>query len=119
MPKTTDVYVGRRIRQRRWVIGITQKELADRVDTKFQQIQKYETGAKRVGASSLWKIANTLNVPISYFFEGLGSRDLELEAFLIDRDTMTLMAIYFGIPQTKRSAVLELARALAETDSEC
>lgn len=118
MPRTTDVYVGRRIRQRRWVIGLTQKELADRVGIKFQQIQKYETGANRVGASRLWELANTLSVPISYFFDGVGNRDLELETFLNDRDVLVLVAIYFGIPQTKRSAILDLARAMAETSSE-
>ena len=50
---------------------MTQQQLADRVGIKFQQIQKYETGANRISASRLWDIANTLEVPIEFFFEGL------------------------------------------------
>ena len=71
MVHEVDVHVGKRIRQRRWLTGMTQQKLAELVGIKFQQIQKYETGANRVSASRLWDIAEALEVPVAFFFEGL------------------------------------------------
>ena len=71
MSHPVDEHVGKRIRHRRWMVGMTQQQLADRVGIKFQQIQKYETGMNRVSASRLWDIAEALTVPVSFFFEGL------------------------------------------------
>ena len=71
MKHPVDVHVGKRIRHRRWMVGMTQQQLADKVGIKFQQIQKYETGMNRVSASRLWDIADALGVAISFFFEGL------------------------------------------------
>ena len=71
MKHPVDVHVGKRIRHRRWTMGTTQQQLADAVGIKFQQIQKYETGANRVSASRLWDIATALQVPVSFFFEGM------------------------------------------------
>ena len=73
MTHPVDVHVGKRIRHRRWLVGMTQQQLAERVGIKFQQIQKYETGANRVSASRLWDIADALDVSVSFFFEGLES----------------------------------------------
>ena len=70
MKHPVDVHVGKRIRHRRWMIGMTQQQLADKVGIKFQQIQKYETGANRVSASRLWEIARALEVPVERFFSG-------------------------------------------------
>ena len=70
MAHPVDVHVGKRIRHRRWMTGITQQQLADRVGIKFQQIQKYETGANRVSASRLWEIARALEVPVERFLSG-------------------------------------------------
>jgi transcriptional regulator with XRE-family HTH domain len=69
-PLPTDVNVGRRIRMRRLMMGITQEKLAGRVGLTFQQIQKYESGKNRVSASRLQQFANILQVPVSFFFEG-------------------------------------------------
>ena len=80
MPHAVDVHVGKRIRQRRWLIGMTQQTLAESVGIKFQQIQKYETGANRVSASRLWDIAEVVGVPVSFFFEGMEAVDTEAEA---------------------------------------
>jgi transcriptional regulator with XRE-family HTH domain len=66
-----DVHVGKRVRHRRWMVGMTQQQLAEKVGIKFQQIQKYETGMNRVSASRLWDISEALSVPVSYFFEGM------------------------------------------------
>ena len=71
MKHPVDAHVGKRIRHRRWMVGMTQQQLADRVGIKFQQIQKYETGMNRVSASRLWDIADALGVTIAFFFEGL------------------------------------------------
>ena len=77
MKHPVDVHVGKRIRHRRWMIGMTQQQLAERVGIKFQQIQKYETGMNRVSASRLWDISDTLEVPVSFFFDGLDARQTE------------------------------------------
>jgi transcriptional regulator with XRE-family HTH domain len=65
-----DVEIGRKIRALRLQRGLSQSGLADGIDLTFQQVQKYEKGANRIGASRLQQIANTLQVPISFFFEG-------------------------------------------------
>jgi transcriptional regulator with XRE-family HTH domain len=70
MKHPVDAHVGKRIRHRRWMVGMTQQQLADKVGIKFQQIQKYETGMNRVSASRLWDIADALGVGINFFFEG-------------------------------------------------
>jgi transcriptional regulator with XRE-family HTH domain len=122
MAHHVDVHVGKRIRHRRWMIGLTQQQLAGRVGIKFQQIQKYETGANRVSASRLWDIADALDVAVPFFFEGLvgetardtapaGSVDL-----LSDREALELVRSYYALPDTQRRRFLDLARALAETD---
>ena len=77
MAHQVDCHVGKRIRQRRWLVGMTQQQLAEKVGIKFQQIQKYETGANRVSASRLWDIADALDVPVHFFFEGLDKVDEE------------------------------------------
>ena len=68
-----DVLVGARVRIRRKVLGISQAQLAQAVQLTFQQVQKYERGINRVSASKLYVIAQTLDVPIAYFFEDLPS----------------------------------------------
>lgn len=68
-PNPIDVHVGSRIRLRRISLGLTQNQLAKSVGLTFQQIQKYESGTNRIGASRLWDITHTLKVPVSYLFE--------------------------------------------------
>ncbi len=69
-----DHHVGRRVRERRREIGMSQKTLADALGIAYQQIQKYEAGTSRVAASRLWDIAKALEVDIGYFFEGIQRR---------------------------------------------
>ncbi len=69
-----DDHVGRRIRQRRNALGMSQTKLADALGISFQQVQKYEIGFNRVAASRLWDIAKALEVDIGYFFEGIQKR---------------------------------------------
>ena len=73
-------YVGGRIRRRRRSLGLTQKRLGDAVGMTFQQVQKYECGGNRIDVSRLWLLACALDVPVSYFFEGLPRDALNLSA---------------------------------------
>ncbi len=70
-PHPIDVHVGRRLRLRRSLMGLSQEKLAELVGVTFQQIQKYERGTNRIGSSRLYRLAQVLQVPVSYFFEGL------------------------------------------------
>jgi transcriptional regulator with XRE-family HTH domain len=117
MKHPVDVHVGQRVRQRRWMIGMTQQQLGNKVGIKFQQIQKYETGTNRISASRLWDIAAALEVPVSFFFEGL-NRD-ELGAYgqgdiLTDKEALELIRAYYSIPETQRRRLFDLARVLSE-----
>jgi transcriptional regulator with XRE-family HTH domain len=71
-PDPVDVHVGNRARLRRMVLGLSQVELAEKIGVSFQQIQKYERGMNRISASTLYRYADTLSVPVSFFFEEYG-----------------------------------------------
>jgi transcriptional regulator with XRE-family HTH domain len=70
MPNPTDKHVGTRVRMRRMMLGMSQEKLGDALSLTFQQVQKYEKGTNRIGASRLQQIAHFLQVPVSFFFEG-------------------------------------------------
>ena len=72
-PNPIDVYVGKRMRLRRQMLDLSQERLASALGLTFQQVQKYERGLNRIGASRLWDAAMVLNVPITYFFDGMGA----------------------------------------------
>ncbi len=74
LPHPVDVHVGQRLRLRRALMGLSQERLAELVGVTFQQIQKYERGANRIGSSRLYELARVLAVPVDYFFEGLEER---------------------------------------------
>ncbi|KPQ08198.1 MAG: putative transcriptional regulator [Rhodobacteraceae bacterium HLUCCA12] len=115
MKHPVDVHVGKRIRHRRWMVGMTQQQLADAVGIKFQQIQKYETGMNRVSASRLWDIARTLSVPVGFFFEGLDQQaGAVVEADLLaSKEAMELVRAYFAIPEAQRKRLFDLAQVLS------
>ncbi|MEM9972165.1 MAG: helix-turn-helix transcriptional regulator [Pseudomonadota bacterium] len=71
-PHPVDVHVGSRVKVRRTMIGMSQEKLGEALGLTFQQVQKYEKGTNRIGASRLFQIAKTLDVPISFLFEGVG-----------------------------------------------
>ncbi len=122
MAHIVDVHVGKRIRQRRWLIGMTQQKLAELVGIKFQQIQKYETGANRVSASRLWDIADALDVKVAFFFEGLRAEDSDVredadtvpEDLMGAKEAMDLVRSYYAIPENQRRRLFELARVLSD-----
>ena len=121
MKHPVDVHVGKRVRHRRWMVGRTQQQLAEAVGIKFQQIQKYETGMNRVSASRLWDIANVLDVPVSFFFEGLEAEQSntasETQApadVLADKEALELLRSYYSIPENQRRKLFDLARVLSD-----
>ena len=102
--------------------GVTQQQLAEAVGIKFQQIQKYETGMNRVSASRLWDIAEALDVPVSFFFEGLSGdapNGAETNAngvqgdLMANREAVELVRSYYSIPENQRRQLFELARVLS------
>jgi transcriptional regulator with XRE-family HTH domain len=118
MKHPVDAHVGKRIRHRRWMVGMTQQQLADKVGIKFQQIQKYETGMNRVSASRLWDIADALGVSISFFFEGLDEAGAAARAtegdILGDKEALELVRSYYSIPEAQRRRLFDLARVLSD-----
>lgn len=124
MKHPVDTHVGKRVRHRRWAIGMTQQQLAERVGIKFQQIQKYETGMNRISASRLWDIAHAMGVPVSFFFEGLGTGDLANSTgapgglprdLMAEKEALELVRSYYAIPENQRRRLFDLARVLSET----
>src|SRR5580698_8142106 len=89
VPNPTDKHVGMRIRMRRMMLGMSQTNLADAVGLTFQQIQKYEKGTNRVGASRLQQFAKILSVPISFFFDGAPTAQLTGVKTTRDEDGVT------------------------------
>ncbi|WP_411816424.1 helix-turn-helix domain-containing protein [Hyphococcus sp. DH-69] len=128
MAHPIDIHVGRRLRQRRRLLGLTQEKLAQAVDIRFQQIQKYESGSNRISASRLWSLSKALDVSISYFFEGMNGAeptlDMDLrseikksdapaEGLLDEKETMDLVRYYYRLDEEPRRRLLDLARALS------
>ncbi|WP_375689347.1 helix-turn-helix domain-containing protein, partial [Bartonella sp. AP57NXGY] len=74
-PHFNDISIGRKIRFKRTMLGMSQKKLGSQLGVTFQQIQKYEKGFNRIGAGRLQEIADILNVPISFFYSGLSTKD--------------------------------------------
>lgn len=120
MAHPVDVHVGKRIRHRRWLVGMTQQQLAEQVGIKFQQIQKYETGANRVSASRLWDISDALDVSVSFFFDGLEEEtgsvagDSVPADLMGDKEALDLVRSYYAIPENQRRRLFELARVLSD-----
>ncbi len=120
MKHPVDVHVGMRVRHRRWMVGMTQQQLAEQVGIKFQQIQKYETGMKKISPSRLWDISDSMGVPVAYFFEGLEASGGETRSsnipgdLLADREALELVRSYYAIPENQRRRLFDLARVLSE-----
>lgn len=127
-PNPVDVHVGTRLRLRRQVMKMSQERLGDSLGITFQQIQKYERGANRVGASRLWKISQILDVPVGFFFEGLGDGPTAdgfaendqlpiVYDFINSSDGVSLATAVSQIKsKAVRRQILELARSLAAAD---
>jgi len=127
-PNPIDVQVGSRVRLRRNMLGLSQEKLGTAIGLTFQQVQKYERGANRIGASRLHELSRVLDVPVSFFFDDLdpvrapaipgGFAEPPAEAFESDpmrrRETVELVDAYYAIDDAAvRRRLLDLARALA------
>lgn len=125
-PNPIDIHVGSRIRLRRNMLGVSQEKLGDSLGITFQQIQKYEKGTNRVGASRLQAIASILNAPVSFFFEGAPGEDglpapgltedgtAYVADFLNSSEGIQLNRAFVKISDPKvRRKVLDLVKALA------
>ena len=115
-PNPIDKYVGSRIRMRRLMLSMSQEKLADALGLTFQQVQKYEKGTNRVGASRLQAISNALEVPVSFFFDGApGVRGAAAvgndftQAFLATRDGLALARLWPTLPDNVRHQLVVLA----------
>jgi len=100
------------------MVGATQHQVASQVGVRFQQLQKYESGQNRIGASRLWQIANVLDVPVAHFFEGLSGRsadtDWSQQLLGAEEEARALVRAYYGIPEPQRRQLLNLARTMSE-----
>lgn len=132
-PNPIDVHVGARVRLRRTLLGLSQEKLGEAIGLTFQQVQKYERGANRIGASRLFDLSRVLDVPVSYFFDDMpevvsrqsprqlvvGQVENPTDAPEPDpmnkRETLELVRAYYRITDPRvRRRVFELAKALAK-----
>jgi len=132
-----DIHVGARMRLRRTLLGLSQMALADSIGLTFQQVQKYERGANRIGASRLFDLARVLDVPVSFFFDDMldtvraqspvavitGTAPASTDRVpdgtehLAHRETLELVRHYYQIPARARAQVFALAKALARSEA--
>jgi len=132
-PNPVDIHVGGRVRLRRMLLGMSQEKLGEHLGLTFQQVQKYEKGANRIGASRLFELARILGVGVQFFFEdlpgqGAGAENGEaapgfaeaggedhLAEFLSSREGIELNRAFLRISDAKsRRAILDLVRSLGE-----
>jgi transcriptional regulator with XRE-family HTH domain len=115
-----DLHLGKRLRRRRRLLGLTQQQLADSVGVRFQQIQKYECGANRISAARLWLLSEALEVPVGYFYDGLASGSSHEPAaergesgeVLASKETLDLIRAYYQLGERPRRRLLDLAKSL-------
>lgn len=130
-PNPIDIYVGARLRQRRTLLGMSQGKLGDTVGLTFQQIQKYERGANRIGASRLYDLSRILDVSISYFFDDMPEEisegryhevnkhlSTDVSAFeaddMVRRETLELVRNYYKVTNPiVRRRLFEITKVLA------
>ena len=127
-PNPTDKHVGARVRMRRMMLGMSQEKLGDALGLTFQQVQKYEKGANRIGASRLQQISHILQVPVSFFFEGAPSAPGQssggmseapspayVSDFLATSDGLALTKAFMRIKSAKlRRRIVDLVEQIAE-----
>lgn len=125
-PNATDIHVGSRIRLRRVMLGLSQEKLGDGLGITFQQVQKYEKGTNRVGASRLQHISELLDVHISYFFEGTPDTTEDralavpslLSQFINSKEGISLAKAFSGIEDSRvRRRILELVQSLSTSST--
>lgn len=114
-PRDVDVYVGRRLRERRTLMGMSQENLAEAVGLTFQQIQKYERGANRISASRLYEFSTIMGVSSSWFFEGYNEKAIpEDEPDLCRRETLEFVRSFERIPEEVQGQLKDLIIATSK-----
>ena len=108
-----DVHVGKQMQARRILCGMSQAELAEQLGLTFQQVQKYETGANRISAGRLWQAGKVLDVPISYFFEGLDGKAEPAADILNTRAELELVRDYETCSEDIQKSAFHLCKAVA------
>ncbi len=111
-PNPIDIHVGSRLKLRRTMVGMTQEKLGDQLGVTFQQVQKYEKGANRIGASRLQEIARILSVPVAYFFEDAKDNAPEPDRNM-EYGFAEDMTASFDLPQVPSGEAHALARAFS------
>ncbi len=121
MANEIDLHLGKRLRRRRRLLGLTQQQLAGAVGVRFQQIQKYECGANRISAARLWQLSEALEVPIGYFYDGLSDtpkvetmtdRSENSGEMFARKETLDLIRAYYQLGERPRRRLLDLAKSL-------
>ena len=128
-PNPVDKYVGSRVRMRRIMLGMSQEKLGDALGLTFQQVQKYEKGTNRVGASRLQQISEILQVPVSFLFDGgpsgvvngagfgEASSPAYISDFLATSEGLALTRAFTRIPDARmRRSIVELVEQIAARD---
>ena len=120
MASEIDLHLGKRLRRRRRLLGLTQQQLAVAVGIRFQQIQKYECGANRISAARLWQLAQALETPVSYFYDGLDAQAPAMEPregveVFSRKETLDLIQAYYRLSERPRRRLLDLAKSLDDS----
>lgn len=126
-PNPIDIHVGKRVRLRRTLLGMSQEKLGEAIGLTFQQIQKYERGTNRIGSSRLYQLAQVLDIPVSYFFDDMptdiagrhapglaegGPPSFEGDP-MVKRETLELVRAYYRITEPNvRKRLFELVKAI-------
>jgi len=130
IPNPIDKHVGSRVRMRRMMIGMSQEKLGEKLGITFQQIQKYEKGTNRIGASRLQQIATVLSVPVSFFFEGAptpegasgefseASSPAYVSEFLASSEGLALTKAFMKVKDAKvRRRLVDLVEAMVAEEA--
>ena len=113
-PDPVDVHVGKKIRERRRALDMSQTDLGDYLGLSFQQFQKYERGANRISASKLWAVSNLFEVSVEWFFDGLGETGKRQKDVMTRPEARQLARYYSACPASTRKRLLALIRATAD-----
>ena len=128
VPNPIDVHVGRRLRMRRMLVGMSQEKLGESLDVTFQQVQKYERGANRISASRLFDISHILDVPVQYFFDDIKPArrkkktqrrkhvdTAQVISFLSTQDGAVLIRTFSEIDSAQiRRNIIDLVKSISE-----
>ena len=123
MGNDIDLHLGKRLRRRRRLLGLTHLQLEGPGGVRFQQIPKYECGANRISAARLWQLSEALEVPVGYFYDGLSDAERRAAAaneangeaggeMFARKETMDLIRAYYQLSERPRRRLLDLAKSL-------